>query len=47
VPVMAIEHLVIFGFIEGLITSVAINYFLKNEPGIIYALNNGNKIENK
>jgi cobalt/nickel transport system permease protein len=41
IPAMAIEHLLIFGIVEGIITVVVVNYFLKNEPGLIYALRKG------
>ncbi len=37
VPAMAIEHLLVFGIIEGLITATIVSYFLANEPGLIYA----------
>jgi cobalt/nickel transport system permease protein len=47
VPAMALEHLLIFGIIEGLITMIVINYFLRNEPGLIYALKDGEKAKNK
>ena len=41
IPAMAIEHLLFFGIIEGFITAVVVNYFLKNDPGMIYALKKG------
>ncbi|MGD0583028.1 MAG: cobalt transporter CbiM [Bacteroidales bacterium] len=47
IPAMAIEHLLLFGIVEGIVTSVIISYFLKNEPGLIYAFGNGGKNENK
>ncbi len=37
-PVMAAEHLFLFSIIEGLVTALLIRYFLKNEPGAVYAL---------
>lgn len=37
IPAMAIEHLLIFGVIEGVLTGLIINYFLKNDRGIVYA----------
>jgi cobalt/nickel transport system permease protein len=46
IPAMAIEHLLLFGIVEGIITSIIVNYFLKNEPGLIYALRRGGKNEN-
>jgi cobalt/nickel transport system permease protein len=32
VPVMAFEHLVIFGFVEGIITALLVRYLLENYP---------------
>ncbi len=37
-PAMAIEHLVLFGIIEGLVTMLVMIYFIKNDPDSIYAL---------
>jgi cobalt/nickel transport system permease protein len=45
IPAMAIEHLVLFGIAEGLITSLIVRYFLKHESNMIYALNKGGKNE--
>jgi cobalt/nickel transport system permease protein len=45
IPAMAIEHLLLFGIVEGIITSIIISYFLKNEPGLIYAFRKGGKNE--
>jgi cobalt/nickel transport system permease protein len=47
IPAMAIGHLLIFGVAEGTITVIIVNYFLRNEPGLIYAFRNGGKNENK
>jgi len=38
IPAMAIQHLLFFGIIEGIITSIIVGYFLRNEPVLIYAL---------
>jgi cobalt/nickel transport system permease protein len=38
VPVMALEHLLLFSIIEGVITLLLLKYFLKYESGHIYAL---------
>lgn len=38
VPAMAIEHLILFGFIEGLVTLLVLMYFLKNDRDNVYAL---------
>ena len=45
IPAMAIEHLLLFGIVEGIITALIINYFLKNEPDLIYAFRKGGKNE--
>ncbi len=37
VPAMAIEHILLFGVVEGIITALVVNYFLKNEQTLIYA----------
>lgn len=38
VPVMAFEHLLLFGVIEGIITVLLFRYFMKHEPGLVYAV---------
>ena len=45
IPAMAIEHLILFGIVEGIITALIIRYFLKNEPELIYAIRKGGKNE--
>lgn len=45
IPVMALEHLLFFGIVEGTITALIVSYFLRNEPGLIYALTKGVKDE--
>ena len=47
VPAMAIEHILLFGIVEGLITAIIVRYFLRNEPGLIYAFRKGTKNENE
>ena len=47
VPAMALEHMLLFGIIEGLITAIIVRYFLRNEPGLIYAFRKGSKNENE
>lgn len=47
IPAMAIEHLLLFGIVEGIITAIIASYFLKSEPGLIYAFKNGAKNENQ
>jgi cobalt/nickel transport system permease protein len=43
VPAMAIEHMLLFGIVEGIITAIIVNYFLKTEPTLIYAFRNRDK----
>ncbi len=38
VPVMLLEHLVLFGFAEGIITAMVLRYLAAQEPGLIYAM---------
>jgi cobalt/nickel transport system permease protein len=45
IPAMAIEHLLFFGIVEGIITAIIVSYFLKSEPGMIYAFRKGGKDE--
>jgi cobalt/nickel transport system permease protein len=47
VPAMAIEHLLLFGVVEGVITATIVSYFLKNEPGLIFAFRKGKGDENE
>jgi len=45
IPAMAIEHLLLFGIVEGVITAVIVNYFLKTDPAFLYAFRKGDKNE--
>lgn len=36
VPVMALEHLLLFGVAEGLVTALLLKYFLKHERTLVY-----------
>jgi cobalt/nickel transport system permease protein len=47
IPAMALEHLLLFGIVEGIITALIVSYFLKHETGIIYAFRKEGKNENK
>jgi cobalt/nickel transport system permease protein len=38
VPVMLLEHLALFGVVEGLVTMLLLKYFLKHEQDLVYAL---------
>ncbi len=46
IPAMAVEHLLLFGVAEGIITAIIAGYFLRNEPGLIYAFRKGGGNEN-
>ena len=37
VPAMAIEHLLLFGIVEGVVTASILKYFVKNEGELVYA----------
>ncbi len=37
-PAMAIEHLVLFGILEGVVTLLVLIYFMKNDRDSVYAL---------
>ncbi|MDA8161517.1 MAG: cobalt transporter CbiM [Desulfobacteraceae bacterium] len=39
VPAMVLEHMMAFGIVEGLVTAGVIGYFIKNEKGLVAALN--------
>jgi cobalt/nickel transport system permease protein len=45
IPAMALEHLFVFGIVEGFITALIVGYFLRNEPSLIYAFRKGDKNE--
>jgi cobalt/nickel transport system permease protein len=38
VPAMALEHLILFGFIEGIVTMLLFNYIYKSGKEMIYAI---------
>ncbi|MGQ9812642.1 MAG: cobalt transporter CbiM [Dissulfurimicrobium sp.] len=38
IPAMVGEHMLIFGPVEGIVTLLVLNYFLKHEPDLIYGL---------
>ena len=37
VPAMALEHLLVFGIVEGMVTALILKYFIKNESDLVYA----------
>jgi len=41
VPVMALEHLFIFGIAEGIITALIVRYFFINDKALVYAISKG------
>lgn len=45
IPAMAIEHMLVFGIVEGIITAIAVRYFLRSEPALVYALRKGARNE--
>jgi cobalt/nickel transport system permease protein len=47
IPAMALEHLLLFGIVEGIVTALIVSYFLRNEPGLIYAFRKGSADENR
>ena len=47
IPAMAIEHLLLFGFVEGIITATVVSYFLRNEPELVHAFRKRDKNEIK
>lgn len=38
VPAMALEHMLLFSLVEGVVTLLLLRYFLKHEPDLVYAL---------
>ena len=38
VPAMAIEHLLVFGIVEGMVTALILKYFVKHESALVYAM---------
>lgn len=43
VPAMALEHMILFGIIEGIVTALLVQYFFVNESESIYAIKEGKK----
>jgi cobalt/nickel transport system permease protein len=42
-PAMAVEHLLVFSIVEGVMTVALLRYFLKNESKLIYAMNEASR----
>ncbi len=36
VPIMAAEHLLVFGFVEAVVTALVVMYLQKSDPGLLY-----------
>ena len=45
IPAMAIEHLLLFGIVEGLVTAFIVQYFAKQQNQLIYAFNKPDRDE--
>ncbi len=41
IPAMALEHMLLFSIIEGILTASILSYFMKHEPQSIYAMKGG------
>ncbi len=41
IPAMALEHMLLFSIIEGILTAGILRYFMKHEPQSVYALKGG------
>jgi cobalt/nickel transport system permease protein len=38
IPAMALEHLLVFGILEGIVTALILKYFVRNESELVYAM---------
>jgi cobalt/nickel transport system permease protein len=38
VPAMALEHMLVFGIVEGTVTALILKYFVKHETELVYAM---------
>jgi cobalt/nickel transport system permease protein len=45
IPAMALGHVLLFGIAEGVVTLLIIRYFMKSEPGLIYAFRKNKRHE--
>jgi cobalt/nickel transport system permease protein len=41
IPVMATEHLLLFGIVEGIVTALIVRYFVKKQKHLVYAFSKG------
>jgi cobalt/nickel transport system permease protein len=37
VPAMALEHMLLFSLVEGMVTALVLKYFVRHESGLVYA----------
>ena len=42
-PAMALEHMLLFSIVEGVVTVLLFKYFVKHEPDLVYAITGGVK----
>jgi len=47
VPAMVLEHLFLFGIVEGLVTMLLLKYFLKHERDLVYALSGPSRTQQR
>ena len=40
-PAMALEHMLLFSVVEGVVTVLLFRYFAKHEPDLVYAISEG------
>jgi cobalt/nickel transport system permease protein len=40
-PAMALEHLLVFSILEGMVTALILKYFVKHESALVYAMKEG------
>lgn len=45
IPVMATEHLLLFGIVEGLVTAIVVRFFVRQQPHLVYAFSKKNRHE--
>ncbi len=43
IPAMMVEHLLLFGIVEGIVTMLLLKYFLKHEHDLVYGLSGPSK----
>lgn len=43
-PAMALEHMLLFSIVEGIVTVLLFRYFMKHEPDMVYALTTAHSV---